>query len=64
MSANIDDAWELLSQENMHVYLAGLLKTSDINDKVFSERAGGDEASKTLKQGLIEEDRWQELLYS
>ena len=65
LSAHIDEAWELLNQDNTYVYLAGLRKTSDITDKVFAERAGGDsDAWQELKQRLIDEKRWQELLYS
>lgn len=62
LSAHIDEAWELLKQPNTHVYLAGLQKTADITDKVFGKKAEGE--WDAIKQRLIDENRWQELLYS
>jgi ferredoxin--NADP+ reductase len=65
LSTHIDEAWELLNKPNTHVYLAGLRKTADITDKVFSERASSDGKDwESIKQGLIDEERWQEVLYA
>jgi ferredoxin--NADP+ reductase len=64
LSSHIDAAWDMLNQPDTYVYLAGLRKTSDVTDKAFSRRAGGADAWGALKQRLIDEGRWQELLYS
>lgn len=64
LSSHIDTAWEMLNQPDTHVYLAGLQKTADVTDKVFAERAGGEGDWEALKQRLLDEGRWQELLYS
>ena len=64
LSAHIDHAWDMLNRPNTYVYLAGLRKTSDATDKAFSARAGGAEAWAAMKQRLVDEQRWQELLYS
>lgn len=63
LSAHIDTAWELLNQPNTYVYLAGLRKVADITDKIFSERAAHAGEWKALKERLIEEGRWSELVY-
>jgi len=63
LSAHVDAAWELLNRPNTYVYLSGLHKAAEITERVFVERAGGAEAWSALKARLIEEGRWQELLY-
>lgn len=64
LSSHIDTAWEMLNLPNTYVYLSGLQKTADITDKVFGERAGDEGDWQALKQRLLDEGRWQELLYS
>lgn len=64
MTKHLDEAWDMLNQPNTYVFLAGLHKTADVTDKVFSERAGGSDSWKVIKQHLIDDKRWSELLYS
>jgi len=63
MMSNADVAWELLNRPNTHVYLAGLRKTAEVTDAVFSKHAGSEEAWHEVRKNLIDEDRWMELLY-
>jgi len=56
--------WSLIQQPNTYLYLAGLKNMSEVFNKKLSELAGSEEAWDTLKQKLIEEERYSELLYS
>ncbi|HPB75697.1 MAG TPA: oxidoreductase, partial [Chromatiaceae bacterium] len=60
---NLDEVWGLLQATNTHVFLAGLGKIAQVLDKVMSERAGSAEAWQSLKQGMIQAQRWSELIY-
>ena len=60
---NLDEVWDLLQAPKTHVFLAGLGKIAQVLDKVMSERAGSVEAWQSLKQGMIQEGRWSELIY-
>ena len=60
---NLDEVWDLLQAPKTHVFLAGLGKIAQVLDKVMSERAGSAEAWQALKQGMIQEGRWSELIY-
>ena len=60
---NLDEVWGLLQAPKTHVFLAGLGKIAQVLDKVMSERAGSVEAWQSLKQGMIQEGRWSELIY-
>jgi ferredoxin--NADP+ reductase len=64
ISANVDEAWELLQQANTYVFLAGLDKTADATDRVLAAKAGGSDAWEAMKQRLRDQGRWAELLYS
>ncbi|MES9843654.1 MAG: oxidoreductase [Candidatus Sedimenticola sp. PURPLELP] len=61
---HLDEAWNLLQDENTHVFLAGLKKTTAATDKVMSKKAGSEAAWSEFKQKLVTEGRWSELLYS
>ena len=60
---NLDEVWNLVQAPNTHVFLAGLGKIAQVLDKVMSERAGSAEAWQALKQGMIQQGRWSELIY-
>ena len=65
LTGHLDEAWELLNRPNTHVYLAGLRKTAEITDKVFGARAkGAGQDWEVIKQQLIDQKRWQEVLYA
>ncbi len=61
---NAEEAWSLIRQPNTHVFLAGLGRVAQVFDKVMSGRAGSEEAWQGIKQNLIKEGRWSELIYN
>jgi len=63
LSENIEEAWSLIQDPKTHVYLAGLEKIAPVLDKVMTEAAGTAESWQQLKQKMIDEGRWSELLY-
>lgn len=64
LEENVDEAWSLIRQPNTYVFLAGLGKIAQVFDKVMSKRAGSADAWQSLKQSLIDEKRWSELIYN
>ncbi|MEO5343062.1 MAG: FAD-binding oxidoreductase [Gammaproteobacteria bacterium SHHR-1] len=61
---NLEEAWDLLSQPNTHVFLAGTHKANKALQKTLAERAGSKEDWERLKQKMQDEGRWSELLYN
>jgi ferredoxin--NADP+ reductase len=57
------EVWGLLQQADTFVFIAGHEEIEKTLEKAFSQMAGSDEAWKKLKQHLIEEGRWRELIY-
>ena len=60
---HVDEAWDLINQENTFVFLSGLEKIAGVFDKVMAEKAGSMEDWKAMKQQLIDQKRWSELIY-
>jgi len=63
LNDNIDDAWSLMQDPKTHVFLAGLEKTAPALDRVMANSAGTAEAWQRLKQKIVDDGRWSELLY-
>jgi ferredoxin--NADP+ reductase len=61
--ANKDEVWGLLDGPHGHVYVAGLRQIGAQLDKAFGEMAGSEAAWQDLKDDLVAEGRWRELLY-
>ncbi len=61
---NSEDAWELIQQPNTYVFLAGLEKIAQVFDRVMAGRAGSSAVWQDLKQKMIEDKRWSELIYN
>jgi ferredoxin--NADP+ reductase len=61
--SHADDVWKLISDPKTHVYLAGLSKIADALDESLSEIAGSPEKWHEVKQQLVAEQRWSELIY-
>ncbi len=59
---NVGEVWSLIQEPKTHVFLAGLGKIAQVFDRVMGERAGSPEAWKGIKQRLIQEKRWSELI--
>lgn len=63
LQENIDEVWSLARDPKTYVFLAGLGKIALVFDRVMGERAGSAEAWQAIKQHLIQERRWSELIY-
>jgi ferredoxin--NADP+ reductase len=63
LADNAEDALRLISEPNTHVFLSGLGKIAAVFDKVMAEREGSPEDWKAIKERMIDEGRWSELLY-
>ncbi|WP_296806183.1 oxidoreductase [Thiocapsa sp.] len=63
LSDNADDALHLINEPNTHVFLSGLGKIAAVFDKVMAERVGSSEAWSAIKEKMIDEGRWSELIY-
>jgi ferredoxin--NADP+ reductase len=64
LQAQAADAWELIGQPNTYVFVAGLGKIAAVLDKVMAEQAGSIAEWGRIKQELIDQRRWSELIYS
>ena len=58
-----DEILNLLSDEHTHVYIAGQKKIRDELDALFSGVVGSAKGWEKLKDELVEQGRWVELLY-
>ncbi|UHD16288.1 ferredoxin reductase domain-containing protein [Thiocapsa bogorovii] len=63
LADNADDALHLINEPNTHVFLSGLGKIAVVFDKVMAERVGSSEEWKAIKERMIDEGRWSELIY-
>ncbi len=63
IQANVGEVWSLIQEPKTHVFLAGLGKIAQVFDRIMGERAGSPEAWHRIKQRLIQEKRWSELIY-
>lgn len=61
---NLKEVWELINQPNTYVFVAGLDTIADALNSVMSEKAGSEQAWKSLKQSIKDDGRWSKLLYS
>lgn len=64
LGEHAQEAWGLMRDAATHVFVAGLGRIALALDKVMSEQAGSAEAWKSVKQRLIDEKRWSELVYT
>jgi ferredoxin--NADP+ reductase len=64
LKENSKEVWELLQEENTHVYVAGLTSLEEQLDETLSDLAGSPEAWAEKKQELIEDHRWSTLFYA
>lgn len=63
LEENTEEVWSLINDPKTHVFLAGLGKIAEVFDKVMGERAGSPETWQAIKQHLVKEKRWSELIY-
>ncbi len=57
------EVWELLSEPDVHVYMAGLAMIEQQFDAALAEAAGSAATWAERKAELVAEDRWMTLLY-
>lgn len=58
-----DEVWQLLSDPNVHVYMAGLVRVGEQFDAAMAEAAGGAPAWAEKKAEINAAGRWMALLY-
>lgn len=63
LTQNGAKTWVLMQMPNTYVYLAGLKKQVVMLDKVMSKQAGSAGNWQVLKNRLVAEGRWAELVY-
>lgn len=63
LTDNAEDALHLIKEPNTYVFLSGLGKIAAVFDKVMAERVGSSEEWAAIKQKMIDEGRWSELIY-
>lgn len=63
LAANVEECHKLLTDPKTYVFLGGQERAAEVFNQVMEERFGSAEAWKQLKQSLVEQDRWAELLY-
>ena len=63
MAERSDELWKMIGDPKTYVYVAGLEKTRDELDQVFSRMAGSKEKWARRKAELTAGGRWVELLY-
>ena len=63
LSDNIGEAWSLLQDPKTHLFLAGLNKIAPVLDRILADSAGSAQQWQQLKQRIVNEGRWSELLY-
>jgi ferredoxin--NADP+ reductase len=63
LADNAEDALRLIGEPSTHVFLSGLGKIAAVFDKVMAEQEGSPEDWKAIKERMIDEGRWSELLY-
>ncbi|GAB0149892.1 oxidoreductase [Marichromatium gracile] len=63
LEAHAEETLRLMREPNTQVFISGLRKTAEAFNRVMAEQAGGEEAWETLKQSLIDDQRWSELFY-
>lgn len=64
LDLHVEEAWSLIRRPDTYVCLAGLAKVQQAMDRVFSAAAGSAENWEAIKERLIRQGRWSQLLYS
>ena len=64
LDGHVKDIWSLIQDPNTYVYLAGLNKIAVVFDQIMGDMAGDESDWLKLKDKLIAEGRWAELVYN
>lgn len=63
LNENAEEIWQLIQEPNTHVYVAGLEKTRSNFEKVMRDVAGSNARWRWMREEMIEQGRWSELIY-
>jgi len=63
LDENAEEIWQLIQEPNTHVYVAGLEQTQSNFEKVMQRVAGSHARWRWLREEMIEQGRWSELIY-
>jgi ferredoxin--NADP+ reductase len=61
---NAEEIWELIQNPKTHVYLAGLEKTKTNFEDIMRSVAGSNARWQWMREEMIEQGRWSELMYN
>jgi ferredoxin--NADP+ reductase len=61
---NAEEIWELMQDPKTHVYLAGLPKTAEAFYKAMGKITNSEARWNWMREEMIEQKRWSELIYS
>lgn len=64
LELHVEEAWSLIRKPDTYVCVAGLTKVQQAMDRVFSAAAGSGENWEAIKEQMIQQGRWSQLLYS
>lgn len=64
LELHVEEALSLIRQSNTYVCVAGLSKVEQAMDQAFCEATGSDGDWAALKEQLVQQGRWSQLLYS
>ena len=63
LADNAREVWEMVQEPKTHVYVAGLMEAAQQFDKAMSAMAGSEDAWHRMRQRLISQQRYAELLH-
>ena len=63
LEENLNDVWRLIRDPKTHVFLAGLVDVEHKFHKVMCKAAGSEMAWRQLRDKLVNDGRYSELLY-
>jgi len=61
---NAEEIWTLMQDPKTHVYLAGLPKTAEDFYRAMAKVTGSEVRWRWMREEMIEQKRWSELIYS
>ena len=63
LEGHAEEALRLIKDVNTYVFLSGLNKIAQVFDRVMAKQVGSMDAWTEIKQRMIEDGRWSELIY-
>ena len=63
LSENAEQIWEQIQDSKTHVFIAGLPRTRNNFEQVMQQTAGSKARWNWMKEEMVEQKRWSELIY-